>query len=324
MDSAILNQYIPMFIKEEPWYWKIQGSSDPLIHQRAENATHDLEPEKLKYYKPAEIKKFKKGSCTNCGSEDHNAKNCFERPRKIGAKWTNQDLKGNFSVQGGLDYSWKMKYDEKWDLWAGYDPNTYTEVVQKWDSKEKENQEHKKQEIKSKILSGTLNKDLNGSDIDALSNLSDISSESEEEEKEVKKKVEVQHLRQRGVVQKYLQKISGEKPEIDPSLLDQDLFVKQAEQRGVDLDQIANPSQTELVYKEFQKKKQGFQNDKISEILKKYGGEQYLKQRPKEEDIEVESFDLGHTETWGSLHHNAYGTGYKCCHQFDKNAKCTG
>jgi len=84
-----------------------------------------------------------------------------------------------------------MKFDEKRDLWAGYDPNNYTEVVQKWEEKEQNEQEQKKNDIKEKIIKGTLNKDLSESDIDDLSNLSDISSESEEEEKDVKKKVEV-------------------------------------------------------------------------------------------------------------------------------------
>jgi len=63
-----------------------------------------------------------------------------------------------------------MKFDEKRDLWAGYDPNNYTEVVQKWEEKEQNEQEQKKNDIKEKIIKGTLNKDLSESDIDALSN----------------------------------------------------------------------------------------------------------------------------------------------------------
>lgn len=34
------------------------------------------------------VQKFRKGACTNCGAITHNAKNCTERPRKLGARYT--------------------------------------------------------------------------------------------------------------------------------------------------------------------------------------------------------------------------------------------
>ena len=36
------------------------------------------------------ITKFRKGACENCGSMTHKRKDCLERPRKIGARFTGQ------------------------------------------------------------------------------------------------------------------------------------------------------------------------------------------------------------------------------------------
>ena len=62
-----------------------------------------------------QVYKFRKGACTNCGSMTHDAKYCVERPRKVGAQYTGQNLKG--------DEHTKVKgtgYDEKRDRWNGY------------------------------------------------------------------------------------------------------------------------------------------------------------------------------------------------------------
>lgn len=125
-----MNQYIPMYITEQPWYWKGDGDNDPLSHQKVLKPDKvDLEPSKLKFYKAKELNKFWKGACTNCGSMDHKVKECCERPRKIGAKWTNEDIWGEINITGGHDYNKKLKFEEKRDGWAGYDPESYKEIV---------------------------------------------------------------------------------------------------------------------------------------------------------------------------------------------------
>jgi pre-mRNA-processing factor SLU7 len=39
--------------------------------------------------------KYRKGACQNCGSKTHTAKDCLERPRKTGAKWTGKDIQAD-------------------------------------------------------------------------------------------------------------------------------------------------------------------------------------------------------------------------------------
>jgi len=34
--------------------------------------------------------KYRKGACENCGAMTHKKKDCMERPRKVGAKYTGE------------------------------------------------------------------------------------------------------------------------------------------------------------------------------------------------------------------------------------------
>jgi pre-mRNA-processing factor SLU7 len=39
--------------------------------------------------------KFRKGACENCGALTHGKKDCFSRPRKIGAKHNAEDIQAD-------------------------------------------------------------------------------------------------------------------------------------------------------------------------------------------------------------------------------------
>ena len=39
--------------------------------------------------------KYRKGACQNCGAMTHTAKDCLERPRKLGAKYTGKDIQAD-------------------------------------------------------------------------------------------------------------------------------------------------------------------------------------------------------------------------------------
>ena len=63
----------------------------------------------------------------------HNAKTCFERPRKNMAKFTGMDLAPDeIFKEVGHDF------ESKRDRWGGYDPDTYHEVIQEFEQYDKE------------------------------------------------------------------------------------------------------------------------------------------------------------------------------------------
>ena len=75
--------------------------------------------------------KFSKGACSNCGATTHNVKECTERPRKLGAKFTQKNMardEYDTSLQNV-----KLNFESKRDRWNGYDPNAYKkDVVDRW------------------------------------------------------------------------------------------------------------------------------------------------------------------------------------------------
>lgn len=55
--------------------------------------------------------KYRKGACENCGAMTHKRKECMERPRKVGAKFTNVNIAPDEFTQPELS----MDYDGKRD-----------------------------------------------------------------------------------------------------------------------------------------------------------------------------------------------------------------
>lgn len=68
--------------------------------------------------------KYRKGACENCGAMGHKKKDCFERPRKLNAKFTGEDIQEDDHAQD----EFKMSFDAKRDRWNGYDPKTHQKV----------------------------------------------------------------------------------------------------------------------------------------------------------------------------------------------------
>ena len=72
--------------------------------------------------------KYRKGACENCGAMGHKKKECLERPRNIGAKYTNAKIAPDEFEQPVLNQS----YDGKRDRWAGHDPSQHKTIIEQY------------------------------------------------------------------------------------------------------------------------------------------------------------------------------------------------
>ncbi|KAL7274078.1 mRNA splicing protein [Rhizina undulata] len=124
------NEYIPHFIAKKPFYIDDDTEGDYLEHQRLQNKkTDDLASAKWydnrgKRAGPAATK-YRKGACENCGAITHKTKECLSRPRKLGARWTGQDIQPDEIIE-----EVQLGWDGKRDRWNGYDPREHQRVVE--------------------------------------------------------------------------------------------------------------------------------------------------------------------------------------------------
>ena len=121
-----INPHIPQYISQAPWY--VDTGRPTLKHQRPQEEKQKKYNTIAEWYIRGETgkaaKKYRKGACENCGAMTHSKKDCMERPRKTGAKFTSKDIKPDEVIQPELDLS----YDGKRDRWNGYNPDWHQEV----------------------------------------------------------------------------------------------------------------------------------------------------------------------------------------------------
>lgn len=70
----------------------------------------------------------------------------MERPRKLGAKWTNSDIKPDEFVQE-ID----LDYDGKRDRWNGYDPSAHQKVIDQFQEVEEVRRKLREKELEEKM-----------------------------------------------------------------------------------------------------------------------------------------------------------------------------
>lgn len=147
-DGKMINPHIPQYISERPWY--LLDSRPGLKHQRMSHfADKDAPADLTTWYQrgvvkdePDKPKVFRKGACENCGAMTHKVKDCVERPRKIGAKHSNKDIKGDELIQ-----TINLDFDGKRDRWNGYNPAEYKRVIDAHERAEAERTKQKAKEL---------------------------------------------------------------------------------------------------------------------------------------------------------------------------------
>ena len=128
----------PSFIAKKPFYIDDATASqdDYLEHQRLQSEKSKDSLATSQWYDrgkragPAATK-FRKGACENCGSMSHKTKDCLQRKRKHGAKWTGRDIAPDEKVS-----EVKLGWDAKRDRWNGFESAEYQGVVDEFNAME--------------------------------------------------------------------------------------------------------------------------------------------------------------------------------------------
>lgn len=245
------------------------------------------------------VMKFRKGACENCGALTHKTKECVDRPRRIGAKYTGTDIKPDeFLVEGPQDF------DGKRDRWASYDPSEYAEVVSAFEKVEEERRKIKESEVEKNLVQETpANED--GKDEEKYAEAVDMPGQKVD----TKTRMTVRNLRIREDTAKYLRNLDIDSAYYDPKTRsmrenpnqDEDpdkltyagdnfvrssgdakkvtelqVFAWQAYERGDDISLQANPSEVERLYREHTKKKEQEKRKLEESLLARYGDQDEL------------------------------------------------
>jgi len=383
-----INPHIPQYIVSCPWYVGINGPT--LTHQRVQ------EEKKREFAKITDIYdrgqtthvalKFRKGACDNCGSMTHKKKDCMDRPRKIGAKFTGEDIAPDEKLLSTFDYD----FEGKRDRWNGYNPNEYKHVVQEHHKLEEAKRIIKAQALQESLLKGELP--------DKEKKKAEDSDDEDDEDKyademdmpgtkiDSKQRISVRNLRIREDTAKYLRNLDPNSAHYDPktramrenpykntgkrpeevdfagdnfiryngdtlNMAKAQVFSWEASNQGIDTSLQANPTQLELLSREYGTKKDIHKDAEKDSILEKYGGKEHLEAPPKalllaqteeyvvynrlgkvvegQERKHVKSkyvedeYIQNHTTVWGSFWSQGQW-GYKCCHSTVKQSYCTG
>ncbi|KAF9407081.1 mRNA splicing protein [Podila epigama] len=309
-----INPHIPQYISEAPWY--INDGHASLKHQRAPAANEERYTNE--WYQRGQragpaATKYRKGACENCGAMTHKTKDCVERPRKKGARWTGKDIKEDEVIQ-----EVSMTFDAKRDRWNGYDTAEHKKIYEEYEQIEEARRKLKeseldKQDAKAAAMASKMEKNAN--------EFGDSDDDDDDEEKyadgfdmpgqkvNAKTRTTIRNLRIREDRAKYLYNLDPNSAHYDPKtrsmrenpLKDQDpnnlvyagdnfqrysgntsdmanlqLFAWQAADKGSDVHVQANPTQAEMMHKKFKEKKAEQQDMSKTSILAKYGGEEHL------------------------------------------------
>ncbi|XP_076148678.1 pre-mRNA-splicing factor SLU7 isoform X1 [Alosa pseudoharengus] len=314
-----INPHIPQYISSVPWY--IDPSKRPTLkHQRPQDEEEEQFSNIAEWYKrgvqeKSVSTKFRKGACENCGAITHKKKDCLERPRKVGAKFTGTGMAPDEHDQITLS----LDYDGKRDRWNGYDPDDHMRIVEEYSKVDLAKRTLKAQRLQEELASGKL--------VDQMEREHD--SEDEDEDKyaddidmpgqnfDSKRRITVRNLRIREDIAKYLRNLDPNSAYYDPktramrenpyantgknpeevgyagdnfarytgdtiNMASTQLFAWEAYDKGSEVHLQADPTKLELLHQSFKVKKEDFKQMQKESILERYGGQEHLDAPPRE------------------------------------------
>ncbi|ELU05469.1 hypothetical protein CAPTEDRAFT_33844, partial [Capitella teleta] len=314
-----INPHIPQYIMQAPWYF---GAVKPTLnHQRIQDDTVKEYSRMDEWYKRGVKEglvatKFKKGSCENCGATTHKKKDCLERPRKVGAKFTGDQIAPDEHIQPNLDFD----FDGKRDRWNGYDTTEHKHIVEDFQKLDEAKRMLKSDKLDNELTSeqglpppGEHDEDDDDEDEDKYADDMDMPGQKFE----TKQRITVRNLRIREDTAKYLYNLDVNSAYYDPKtrsmrenpfkntgvdsselpyagdnfvrgsgdaheMAKKQLFAWEAYEKGSEVHLQADPTKLEVLAREYKNKKQKFKSTVKEGILAKYGGEEHLDAPPKQ------------------------------------------
>ncbi|KAI8513728.1 mRNA splicing protein [Branchiostoma belcheri] len=227
-----INPHIPQYIASAPWYFYGRDGERPptLKHQRPQPEKQLSFSDPDKWFKRG-VKtgpvatKFRKGACQNCGSMTHKKKDCFERPRKVGAKFTGDKIAPDEHMQPDLSFD----YDGKRDRWNGFNPEEYQAVIDEYSKVEMAKRQLKEQKMTEDLLAGKISQERRDEDLEEDSMRREGDSDEEDDEDKYadnidmagqkfdsKRRITVRNLRIREDTAKYLLNLDPNSAYYDP------------------------------------------------------------------------------------------------------------
>ncbi|KAI8324237.1 hypothetical protein GQ54DRAFT_74684 [Martensiomyces pterosporus] len=295
-EGNIINPHIPQFMSQAPWY--MDTGKVGLQHQRmAKKEDHDSLHSAEWYARGARkgtaSKKFRKGACENCGAMSHKTKDCMERPRKKGARWTGKELRADEVVQ---DIS--LSYEAKRDRWNGYDAEEHRGIMQEWEFIEEARRKRKASELDKDAANNGKDGSSSAKEVDIEAQFASSDEEGDDEDRYVgaedktssKSKSTVRNLRIREDTAKYLRNLDPDSAYYDPKT------------RSMRENPYAGKEPSELAY--------------AGDNFVRFSGDAL--DVAKKEDVHP----LNHSSVYGSWWSDGKW-GYKCCNQFPRNSYCT-
>lgn len=241
----------------------------------------------------------------------------MDRPRKTGAKWSGKDIKPDEIIQ-----EIELDYDSKRDRWNGYDPSEHAKIYEEYEKIEEARRKMKASELDKQSTTelvkktgeraaGEFSSEDEEDDEDKYAERSDMPGQKVN----TKTRTTIRNLRIREDTAKYLRNLDinsayydpktrsmrdNPNKEVDeneayyagdnfvrytgdaPKMANLQLFAWQAYEKGTDVHLQANPTQGELLHREYLQKKDKLKDTSKDSILAKYGGEKHLDAPPKE------------------------------------------
>mmetsp|Transcript_26005 Transcript_26005/g.70372 ORF Transcript_26005/g.70372 Transcript_26005/m.70372 type:complete len:567 (+) Transcript_26005:77-1777(+) len=313
-----INPHIPEFMAKAPWY--LNQAAPGLKHQKNSKQKEEvagIDQWYVRGQKKTAATKFRKGACPNCGAMTHGIKDCLDRPRKKGAKWTGADIKPDEYTGGPLTFD----YEGKRDRFAGFDHTAYEAMVgKKFELEEQARKEYlhvqKLQQVEhqaSKMGQAAEGVEEEDDGVRVRDEETVVAAKEGGGTRQGALRMTVRNLRIREDTAKYLLNLDvnsayydpktrsmreNPRPDLVPDGEDGGVFAgdnfvryngdtldlralegytREAYEKGQEMHLNAEPTQVELMNKIYREKKAKLKEVKANSVLEKYGGEQHLK-----------------------------------------------